>query len=141
MNAELSELMKGRWGIEHRTYAWQQCRYCGAAGNDHPPAKCLACGSIQCQRDSRCSICLYGVVSGFSLGYPRPVCGYAHCGKEPIARAPRVRWVCTDHLSRPSLTIAGQRISLTDYIGQRVDERNGTRRSPYPRIARFIWMS
>lgn len=137
-------MAQGRWGIIHQKYDWLQCRYCGTARPDGgfcEAATCLACGSVQCKRKSECAVCLYGRVPGFYRTGGTPLCGYAKCGKEAVASAPRVRWVCGYHLARPTLAGYGKpKITLADYIAERVAERDDPRPLPYPRPVLFRWM-
>lgn len=101
----------------------------------------MACGTVQCARRSECAVCLYGRIPGFYYSAGKPVCGYAGCGKDAVAKAPRVKWVCKDHLDRPTLSGYGQpKIPLSLYIAERVADRDGPRRMPYTRTVKFVWM-
>jgi hypothetical protein len=95
------------------------CVWCGRAGSVsrhgegekailmHNAAACLACGTVQCNSDSKCSACLYGWMPGWSRGiYPDQAarqCGYANCTNPAVAKAPRVGRVCKEDLGRPKV--------------------------------------
>ena len=135
--------MIGRWGIQHQTYPWAQCRFCGIAGNDCPRSVCLACDTIQCQQSSRCRVCRYGVIAGYAVspdkkGRYQRTCGYVGCVGPRAAEAPRVGWVCIDHLARPNLKVGGETVSLAEHIRRRVAIRDGAAREQFP-LYTFIW--
>jgi len=84
-----------------RVYEHSTCKLCGSAygvgANDkgkHRQATCLACGTVQCDGclNHSCGVCLVGLLSRTDL-----VCGYKNCGRQAIARAPRVQYVCLRH--------------------------------------------
>lgn len=75
---------------------------------------CLACGTRQCWcgLNDRCAVCYFGILTSASSG-PAPVCGYKGCksGLRAVARVPRVKYACTEHLWR-SDTDTGIRLAL-----------------------------
>jgi hypothetical protein len=95
------------------------CVWCSRAGNVsrhgegdkatvmHGPAACLACGTVQCNSDAKCSACFYGWMPGWSRGLHPDAnarqCGYKSCTNDAVAKAPIVGRVCKDHLSRPKV--------------------------------------
>jgi hypothetical protein len=124
-----------RWVLNGfaRQYDWAQCRFCGRAQNhDCAPVACLACGSVQCHgngsRDGTCAVCHHGYLPGWSRSESARVCGYAKCGKDAVATAPRVRQVCADHLGRATVTTYADRarrvVTLVEYIAQRAAHRD-----------------
>jgi hypothetical protein len=89
---------------DRRVYEDSHCLLCGTnygicSGEHraHPPTNCLACDTPQCWTNGmsrgQCSVCYVGLLPRFS----RHKCGYAKCGKDAIAAAPRVKYVCADH--------------------------------------------
>ncbi|MEX5635766.1 hypothetical protein [Parafrankia sp. FMc2] len=140
----------GRWGdltfIEHRIPGG--CRYCGQGGpdGDHRPTTCRACGMRVCLYPSGCRVCFVGLLDGvaYALGF-RPVCGYAKCGQPAVAKAPRVRYVCADHLDRPTQVLVGrytrQRVSLGEIVRGRAERTRAIGR-PEPSLAhsRWVWV-
>lgn len=135
----------GRWGdlwfIERRRGVG--CRYCGKGGpdGDHRPTTCRACGMRVCVRPSECPVCFVGLLDGvaYVLG-SGPVCGYAKCGKPAVAKAPRVRFVCADHLDRPKDWRAGERVPLGVIVRGRA-ERTRTGGRPEPTIpGHWVWV-
>ncbi|WP_200931295.1 hypothetical protein [Frankia sp. R43] len=147
--ADPSDLL-GRWGdltfIQGRLDGG--CRYCGKGGpdGDHLPTACRACGMRICRYPGECPICFVGLLDGvaYTLG-SGPVCGYARCGKPPVAKAPRVRYVCADHLDRPTQLLVGrytrQRVTLGELVRGRA-ERTRTIGRPEPSFAhsRWVWV-
>lgn len=131
----------GRWGIQHTRYNWAQCRFCGRAGQAPNPdcslATCPACGSRQCASKHECAVCYVGLIPGWSGS--RQQCGYARCDKPAVAKAPRVKFVCTDDLGRATRRWAGKTVTLADDIAERIAIRDGKVRPPYLPI-RFVWM-
>lgn len=121
----------GRWGdlgfIQRRLRGG--CRYCGQGGPDgnHPPTTCRACGIRVCCYPSECPVCFVGLLDGvaYVLG-SKPICGYAKCGQVAVAKAPRVRFVCADHLDRPKELLAGERVSLGEIVRGRADRTRAT---------------
>lgn len=97
-----------RWGRQARRYEYMsgQCRYCGThcpgkahSVTAHPRAECLACGTPQCDKGSRCVVCMIGFVGRVPYGMST-ACGYAQCSKPAVAEAPRVHRACAYHLSQ-----------------------------------------
>jgi hypothetical protein len=131
-----------RWGIRLTPYPWAQCRFCGRATDarqpDCRPGTCLACGSRQCNsRQGRCIVCLVGIMPDWS-GWRRE-CGYTGCHEQAVAKAPRVRWVCAEHLDRPKRWWGGKQISVADDIAHRLAIRDGREPERYSH-QRFVLM-
>jgi hypothetical protein len=80
---------------------------------------------------------LHGLVTGFSWGMPDE-CGYAGCHGKIVSSAPRVKWVCADHLSRPKLPARGGTITLADYIQRQVAIRDDQVKEQHP-LYRWVW--
>ncbi len=92
----------------HLVRAGAGCRWCGwaggvsLAGQAHQAVACLACDTVQCNVKETCAACLVGWLPGWSRGLDPAArrCGYRRCGNDAVAKAPRVRRVCKDHLGR-----------------------------------------
>jgi len=124
----------GRWGVQAIRYEYMngQCRYCGASCGGgpgtvgaHPRAQCLACGTPQCDRGSRCLVCMIGFVGRVpwspNPGYDR--CGYARCLDPAVAEAPRVHRVCACHLAQARSRGQTLQAQIANYV--RLRERGG----------------
>ena len=91
----------------------------------HRPSKCLACGTPQCWTyglsRGQCSVCFVGLLDAFS-GHK---CGYKGCGSDAVAAAPRVGYVCLEHLDKPKQSATAYREAKTtrEYIADRLAER------------------
>lgn len=90
---------------DRRVYPDAHCLLCGnnygickGEHRAHPPTKCAACGTPQCWTNGmsrgQCSVCYIGLLD---QRFGSRKCGYKNCGKEAIAAAPRVKYVCVDH--------------------------------------------
>jgi hypothetical protein len=118
--------MSARWVLGFvQQYPWKQCGYCGRAQtHDCPPATCLLCGTVLCfSRGSKCSVCHYGRIPGWSwLDADR--CGRKGCDEPAVSKAPRVRQVCTEHAKTTKLRMMGRTVTLTDYVTARIALRD-----------------
>jgi hypothetical protein len=117
-------LERGRWGWKRGYSRPEVCRYCGSGGpdGDHRRTVCRACEMPQCLYPRECRICYVGYINGVSYGLygDERFCGYKNCTNEAVAKAPRVKKVCRDHLSRVTRRWGGRTISLADEITERV---------------------
>lgn len=121
----------GRWVYGgHRAAGnrtWAHCRFCGRAQNhDCPPATCRLCGSVVCHgAGPDCPVCHYGFIPGWSRQPSERECGRKHCTAEAVAKAPRVRRVCTEHAKVTPLRLYGGRtLTLAEYVAQRITHRD-----------------
>jgi hypothetical protein len=71
----------------------------------------------------RCIICLVGIMPNWS-GWRRG-CGYTGCHEQAVAKAPRVGWVCAEHLDHPKRWWGGKQISVAEDIAHRLAIRDG----------------
>jgi hypothetical protein len=70
-------------------------------------------------RDGACSVCLYGILIGFSGDDHK--CNYAGCDNEAvILGAPRIGHACEEHLNKCKIG----KITAKVFISQRLRERN-----------------
>jgi hypothetical protein len=104
-------------GNVNTSYSWAQCRFCGRAGQDCPPAACLLCGTIQCfgngSAQGTCSVCYHGYIPGGGRSY-HDRCGKKRCDEPAASKAPRVGQVCVGHAATTkSGPAAGQSPSPT----------------------------
>jgi len=119
----------GRWilgsGIP-ATYAWAQCSYCGRAqSHDCTPVACLLCGTVQCfGNGSKCSVCHYGRIPGWSCSSDERFCGRKGCGAPAVSSAPRVRQVCAEHAKTTKLRLGQRSVTIADYAIERVAHRD-----------------
>jgi hypothetical protein len=119
------DLTRGRWGKKPHYSDPKQCRYCGAGGpdSDHRRTVCRACDMPQClYPHGACPLCYVGYLDGVSYGSyldGSKRCGYK-CTGEAVAKAPRVRRVCKDHLGRPTSLIGGRKVTVAEQITSRV---------------------
>lgn len=115
---------------DRRIYPDAHCLHCGdfygvclGERRVHPPSICKACGTPQCWTNGlargTCGVCYVGLLDKFS-GHNKP-CGYAHCGKEAVALAPRVGRVCRDHLKRAHGDRIEQYIKERDAAWERIE--------------------
>lgn len=112
-----------------RIYDFSTCLLCGDAygiaqgeHKAHRPSRCRACGTLQCWTNGlargQCAVCYVGLLDAFA----DRTCGYAGCGKQAVAAAPRVRYACKDHLERARLnTSIAEAIANRDTAWQRVE--------------------
>lgn len=117
------------YSVARGEYKWSRCRFCGRAQeHDCKLAECQLCGSRVCHGNgSKCPICLYGWIPGWSRGpgiAEASQCGYAGCTKRAVANAPRVKRVCADHVGRVKIRWAGRSISLPDYVAECIAHRD-----------------
>lgn len=115
-----------------RIYDFSTCLLCGDAygickgeHKAHPPSLCAACGTPQCWTNGmsrgQCGICFIGLLDRFS-GHK---CGYAKCGKDAIAAAPRVKYVCADHAkTAKSNNNIVKNQTIAEYIQAQLAERD-----------------
>jgi hypothetical protein len=119
------DLDRGRWGKKPHYNSPGQCRYCGIGGpdGDHARTLCRGCDMPQClYPHGGCPLCYVGYLDGVSYGSyidGGQRCGYK-CTGEAVAKAPRVRRVCKEHLDRPTSLRAGRKVTVADDITERV---------------------
>lgn len=98
-------LSQPRWVYGNGNH-WALSRGCPCCGNmgigsnaglHRPcePAACLLCGSVQCNIDGRCKVCLFGWMPNWSR--PERTCGYAKCDEPAVAVVPGKKRACLDH--------------------------------------------
>jgi hypothetical protein len=114
---------------DRRIYDFSSCGYCGTGYGTKPGCRhveCPACGSPQCHGNGSghgtCSVCLHGMLPGWS-GNDR-ACGYKGCTHRAIARAPRVGFVCHEHMDRATVHVYGSRLTLAAYVARRIADRD-----------------
>lgn len=118
------DLDRGRWGKKPHYRDPRQCRYCGSYGpdGDHARAVCRGCDMPQCLYPHECRLCYVGHLDGVSYGAyidDSKYCGYK-CTNEAVAKAPRVKRVCKEHLGRPTSLRGGRKVTVADDITERV---------------------
>jgi hypothetical protein len=126
---------------DRRIYPDSHCLLCGTnygictgEHRAHMPTECAACGTPQCWTNGisrgQCSVCYVGLLSRF--GGRR--CGYAKCGKDAIAAAPRVKYVCADHAQ---IAKANNRVVKDQTIAQYVQAQIVDNRDKFWTLVEF----
>lgn len=109
------------------------CKWCrsmwgdGATKGDCGAVTCLGCSSEVCFSAGlgrgTCCACRYGILPGW--GGADCECSYKGCGRRALFKyVPGAKKrVCREHAAQATLRLAGRRVTLEEYVRERVNRK------------------